>query len=428
MDRPNDWRSVDARERAGSPLLMVFQESMPGERVSLSMDLKEPEFSLFFGGILNRFFVKIRLEEFNAPRFGRRILFFLGIALFPLMALCLWQGTAWGGKVHAPLFKDPGVWARFLISLPILVVAEKMINREFQNVVAYFKSSSLVPPSNILSYDRAVKRANQWANSVAVETGILLVICISTWFGMDIDSFFGSNITHWQGIPGTPNATFAGLWFRDVSCSIYRFILFRFGWRYLIWCGFLWSVSRIKLNLAPTHPDGKGGLSVVSDSQLSFSWLALAASAQIGGLLGRSMLYDGASFASNQILIAGTIAVLVLTFVLPLCVFNGQLYACKRAGLRSYGTLAGRYTGLFERKWLTSSERTSSTDLLGSADIQSLADLEGGFAIIRRMNFFPLDLRLVAAMTLAASAPFVPLAIFSYGADEVLLRVMKLLI
>ncbi|MBK8576001.1 MAG: hypothetical protein IPN90_10110 [Elusimicrobia bacterium] len=391
------------------------------------MAINNPDFSLFTGGLLNRLFIALRLEKANTPRFGRRILFLVGLAMFPVIGICLVQGTAWGQAVKAPLFYDPGVLARFLFSLPLLILAEKGINRELDNAIGYFKSSGIIQEQDVALYNQRVARANRWANSLVAELVMFLLMFVSLWFRVDFDPGFVGGVTHWQWNPASQHASAAGVWFQDVSCSIYRFILMRWLWRIFIWTWFLWSVSRINLNLSATHPDKKGGLGILADTHAAFGMLALAASAQIAGVIGRSMVYEETTFESHKILIGSSIAVLVLAFILPLCVFNVHLFLCRRKGLRTYGTLAGRYTGLFERKWLLN-QGALAPNLLGSSDIQSLADLGGGYEVVSKMGLFPLDVRLVSFMTLCAAAPFLPLAFFAYGANEILLRVMKLLV
>jgi hypothetical protein len=390
------------------------------------MEIENPEFSLFSGGLLNRLCVTLRLEKLNAPRFGRRILFLGGIAMVPLVVLCLFQGTAWGNTVHIPLFYDPGVLAQFCFSLPLLILAEKGISREISNAAGYFKSSGIIQQSDVRLYDRGVARANQWSNSSVAESAILFLVLVSFYFRPDVDVGFVGGLTQWQWNPDTEQWGAAGLWSRGVSFTIYRFILLRCVWRFFVWTWFLWTVSRLNLHLRPTHPDRKGGLGILSDTHAPFGMIGLAASAQIAGVLGRSMLYAGTSLASHAVLIGSSIAVLVFVFVLPLCVFNGHLFACRRKALRTYGTLAGHYSGLFDQKWLVN-EGTVTRDILGSSDIQSLADLGTGYDTVRGMGLFPLDVRLVSLMTVAAAVPFVPLAFFSYGATEVIVRVVKLI-
>ena len=88
-----------------------------------------------------------------------------------------------------------------------------------------------------------------------------------------------------------------------------------------------------------------------------------------------------------------TMAMVILIFLLcvifgPLMVFAPQLARAKRKGLLDYGTFAERYVRNFDFKWLHG--RTPGKEsLLGSADIQSLADMANSFAVVQAMPSHP---------------------------------------
>ncbi len=75
----------------------------------------------------------------------------------------------------------------------------------------------------------------------------------------------------------------------------------------------------------------------------------------------------------------------------PLTVFGPQLWRAKRRGLGEFGRLAGRYVRDFEEKWMWRPGGAPAGEALGSgsADIQSLADLGDGYAVVQEMRFVP---------------------------------------
>ena len=68
--------------------------------------------------------------------------------------------------------------------------------------------------------------------------------------------------------------------------------------------------------------------------------------------------------------------------------FAPQLARTKRTGLREYGTLAQRYVREFDTKWLRGGAPADET-LIGSGDVQSLADLGNSFEVVRTMRVVP---------------------------------------
>jgi hypothetical protein len=98
----------------------------------------------------------------------------------------------------------------------------------------------------------------------------------------------------------------------------------------------------------------------------------------------------------------------------------------RRKGLADYGLLAQRYVESFERKWVVRDPSTSE-ELLGAADIQSLADLGNSYALVRDMRPVPFGLDDIIRLTAATAAPLVPLLLTILSVDELLLRIIKIL-
>jgi hypothetical protein len=103
-------------------------------------------------------------------------------------------------------------------------------------------------------------------------------------------------------------------------------------------------------------------------------------------------------------------------FLGPLLVFVPKLWACRVRGLRTYMGLAERYVSQFDSKWLGSSAPTEP--LLGTADIQSLADLSNSVNIVRDMRSAPISKRLLLAVATATVLPMLPLLLLKYPIAE----------
>ena len=93
--------------------------------------------------------------------------------------------------------------------------------------------------------------------------------------------------------------------------------------------------------------------------------------------------------------------------------------AVQDRGPLEYGSLAADYTRLFEERWIARRERD---DVLGSADIQSLADLANGYSVVDRMRLVPFSLRTVMLIAAAALLPMIPVALLGMPLPELLLK------
>jgi hypothetical protein len=79
----------------------------------------------------------------------------------------------------------------------------------------------------------------------------------------------------------------------------------------------------------------------------------------------------------------------LLSITGPLTMFTPQLSRAKRKGLADYGLLANRYVEGFEQKWVLGNA-AEADELLGTGDIQSLADLGNSYAAVKEMRPVPL--------------------------------------
>ncbi len=134
----------------------------------------------------------------------------------------------------------------------------------------------------------------------------------------------------------------------------------------------------------------------------------MAHGAIVAGNLANRIFHLGATLPEFK----GEILLLVvwLLFVVlgPLLVFAPQLAAAKRTGMREYGTLAQRYVREFDAKWLRGGA-PADEPFVGSADIQSLADLGNSFEVVRTMNMAPVSKEAILRLAAAVVVPVVPL-------------------
>jgi hypothetical protein len=227
-------------------------------------------------------------------------------------------------------------------------------------------------------------------------------------------------------VGGRWNLTPAGYWYVFVSIPIVQFILLRWYFRLFVWFRFLWQVSRMDLHLIPTHPDRCAGLAFLGKSSYAFGPILFAQGAVLAGLVATRVLYRGESLLAFKFQIGGFVVFFVLVILGPLLMFTPQMANARRKGLADYGLVAQRYVESFEQKWVARN-LTTSEELLGAADIQSLADLGNSYALVRDMRPVPFGLDDITRLAAATAAPLVPLLLTISPFDELLLRIIKLL-
>jgi hypothetical protein len=380
------------------------------------------DFSLVLGGPLFQLFRKSHLEGDHLELLKRRLLVITLVAWAPLLLLATF-GSSGAHLGRLSFLHDVEVHVRFLIALPVLVAAELIVHSRLRLVVRRFVQRRIVLPQDVDSFGNAIASAVRLRNSVPVECGILLfVYTVGLWFW---HSRIGIDTATWYAMPGGRwHLTAAGYWYVFVSIPILQFILLRWYFRFFIWYRFLWQVSRINLHLIPTHPDRCAGLAFLGKSAYAFGPILFAQGAMLAGLVASRVLYRGESLLSFKLQMGGFIAFFVLAILGPLVMFTPAMARAKRKGLADYGLLAQRYVESFEQKWVVDNPAPFE-ELLGAADIQSLADLGNSYAMVRDMRAVPFGLEDIARLAAVTAVPLLPLLLTIFSPEELIMRIIK---
>jgi hypothetical protein len=197
----------------------------------------------------------------------------------------------------------------------------------------------------------------------------------------------------------------------------------RWYFRIFIWMRFLWQVSRIPLSLIPTHPDRVGGLGFLSNTVFAFTPLAVAHGGLHAGYIANRIFYLGAALPQFKVEIALLVLFLLCIVLGPLLLFASQLAEARRKGNREYGALAERYVREFDAKWLRGGA-PAGEPLVGSGDIQSLADLSNSFEVVLSMRVAPITKQALVQLVAATVVPIVPLALTMMPLEELLRKLI----
>jgi hypothetical protein len=291
-------------------------------------------------------------------------------------------------------------------------------------VVRQFLERNLIPEDASPRFDAAIASAFRLRNSVLAE--VLLVAFVYV-VGILIfwRHYVALSSATWYAVPAAEGLklSLAGGWYAYVSLPLYQFLLVRWYYRVFIWTRFLWQVSRINLSLVPTHPDRVGGLGFLANIVYAFMPLAVAHGALLAGLIANRIFYLGAALPEFQVEIAVIVVFLLCLVLGPLLLFAPQLAQAKRTGNREYGALAARYVREFDAKWLRGGA-PADEPLVGSGDIQSLADLVNSFEVVRAMRIAPITRDALLRLVAATLAPIVPLALTMMPLEELLKRLI----
>ena len=386
----------------------------------------KPQFVLTDGGPTYRLEQRLGLFREKSPVVVRRAFFSIFLTWLPLLVLSGLEKFAMGHRVPVPFVRDFAVHSRFLLAVPLLVVAENFIGPRLAHAAEHFVTSRLVTEEDYQEFDKTIEKGLRWRDSTLAEvifvvlayigtltTQTSLSIHVSTWYALRTES----GVSH----------TWAGWWLILICIPLFQFLTIRWLYRQFLWGQFLWRMSRLNLQLVPTHPDGAGGIAFVGEVQRFFGVLLFAYSAGVAGVLANEILYDHIPLKHFAAPIVAYVFIAVSTVLAPLLVFAKVLARTKISGLYKYSTLATEYTSSFHKKWILSKPPREEV-LLGSGDFQSLADLGNSFSYITKMNIIPVSPRTPILLVIASLLPMAPLLLTAMPLKEILNLLFKLVL
>jgi hypothetical protein len=288
-----------------------------------------------------------------------------------------------------------------------------------------FLERDIIAPASRARFDAALASAVRLRNSVTAEVVLIAVVLLT---GVFVWPYYGPlKVATWYAIPLESGRQFtpAGWWFIYLSLPLFQFVLFRWYYRIALWIRFLWQVSGCRLRLVPTHPDRLGGLGFLPDTVAAYAPLLAAHGALLAGVMAGRIFFQGAALPEFKVEVAVILGFLLLVVLGPLLFFTSHLAAARRVGLREYGALAQRYVREFDDKWLRGGAPPGEA-LVGSADVQSLADLGNACEIVRGMRTVPITRDAVLQLAVVALLPIAPLLLTMMPLEELLKRLLQI--
>ena len=318
-----------------------------------------------------------------------------------------------------PFIQDVDVHIRFLLALPLFIMAELLVNQRLRLVVKEFQERNLIPEAEIAKFDKAISSALRLRNSVLAEVLIVIIIYV-IGYQLIWNQTASLDTSAWYSEPavGKGHLSLAGIWFRYVSLPIFQFLFLRWYYRIFIWARFLFHVSRIKLNLVPTHPDNAGGLGFLTNSVYALMPLAFAHGVMLLGMISNHIFYEDAVLLDFKVEIIVVVVVVLCLMILPLFLFSSQLGEAKRKGGLEYGKLASRFVQEFEATWVRGSGPVNNS-LVGN-DIQSMADLAQSYKVVENMQFVPLTRSTLIMLVVVTVIPLFPLVLTMMPLSELI--------
>jgi hypothetical protein len=371
------------------------------------------------------------LRRLGGASVRRRALLAVAVAWVPLVVLATIQGYALRDDPRESLLLDLSTYSRYLIALPLLILAEAICLPRLALIARHFGRAGLVREPDQPAYDHLLDSTRRLLHSRRAAVVILLAAyALSLSFGRSVSPVsYADTASTWVApvVDGTRSISLAGLWRGLVSQPLLIALLGTWFWRMALWTRFLNGVGRLDLRLVPAHPDLAGGLRFVATSLPPFAVLAFALGTWLAGGVANALLYDARAPRDFRNTLFMLLVLVLLLCAGPLFTLARPLLRARLRGALEYGTLSTAVGQRFEEQWLA---RGSAVDVeaLGAPDFSATTDLSSITANVRQMRMIPFGLWSLVPLVVATLLPFVPVVLIALPVDQLLEFVGKLLL
>jgi hypothetical protein len=371
---------------------------------NLTREATDNEVSLIRGGPFYRAQEVARLIAPNRWNLGRRITFAVAVGWIPLVLMT----ALFHPEALRSLLTDYRASARLLIAVPVLLAGQLVMESRFRTIVNHLREAGLLQSKEMVRLDSIIDTLRRWRDSVWPELAIVAAVYASIFFG--VSTHIHESRPWALAGDGAAHLLPAGWYYALVSQLIYQFLIGLSLWKWLLWCYFLFRLSRLDLQLVPTHPDEHGGLGFLGQSPMGIAPVVFATALAIGSNWRHQILTQGRHLASFKLEAAVLFAIVLLVAVAPLIFFVPRLAKLRRQGLLQYGTLGQLHSMDFHEKWVVN-RAGHEEEFLTAPEISTLTDFGASYESIEKMRPFPVGKGVFAALALAVALPMLPVVL-----------------
>jgi len=363
------------------------------------------EVSLVRGGPFYRAQEALRLVHPDHWRLGRRTILAIAIGWLPLVLITL----LFNPRAVFGLLTDYTVNARMLFGVPVLLAGQPVMETAFRAIVRAIRDAGLLTPSDTDRLDQTLVRLIRLRDSIIPELLFVVVAYAKVAGTVQTQLMY---VRPW-GLVGTGvgiHLSVAGWYYVLVSQLLYQLLILISLWKWLLWCIFLYRLSKLDLQLLPTHPDQHGGIGFLGLSPVAITPTFLVVSAVIGATWRSEIFREHVHFMSFKVE-ALVLAGVVLTIVFgPLFFFVPRLTRLRRLGIFEYGALGQFESMQFHKRWIQH-RAGHEEEFPASPEASTLTDYGSSYQNIENLQPFPFDKGAFVGLILAVALPLLPVAL-----------------
>lgn len=348
---------------------------------------------------------RLGLIPANGLGIVRRAMIWSMVAWLPIVAWALLSGRLTAHTANEPLLGHFGIHVRFLIGVPLLIIAGGVVHAAMYRLLPQFITAGVVPVEELPRLKEIVSGISRLRGGATPWLIIFGIVIAGATLG---DILHQAHEIEWATTPENASKSlgFGAWWFLYIGRPIYLTLQLTWVWRVILSFMLFRRIAGLNLSLVPTHPDRAGGLGFLAGIPSAFAPIMFATTVVIAGMFAHDVVYHGVSVESLYVEMGVFVAVLVLLFLSPMLAFSGALARARRKALLDYGALVSHHGRLVRQRWIDKKD-VADDAILGAPELGPVVDVSAMYDAVKEMRTVPLAKSSVATLVVAAAAPMI---------------------
>jgi hypothetical protein len=350
------------------------------------------------------------------------------VAWFPLVLVTAVQRGAGDLDSWLGPLLDVRIISRYLVALPVLVLAEPVFVSRLSGIVMHFQRAGFVRRADTTRFTRMLARSRALLQHHFVEVIILLVAVGLSIRLLSPGTTPGAARWQLQSVTENPRLSVdAHWWLALVSQPLFLIFISRWVWRSCVLSRTLRCIARLDLSMVPAHPDRAGGLLFVAQSIAALAPLGFALACGLAGAIAGSTSSQPFTTLTVTGAMSTLLGVMLVIAIGPLCWLASPMRACQLRGIVEYGELAVRVGRRFEARWLRE-RRFVTSEALSASDFSATIDLYSVVGAVYTVRIIPVKARSLFKLVASTVIPFLPVLLTLVPAQDLVHFAAKLLL
>ncbi len=369
---------------------------------------------------------RLGLIPANGLGIARRAIFWSMVAWLPIVLWALFSGRLTEHVTNEPLLGHFGIHVRFLIGVPLLIIAGGVVHSAMYRLLPQFITSGIVPPEELPRLKGIVAGISRLRGASIPWLIIFGIVLARATVG---DILHQAHEIEWATTPnnGTMSLGFGAWWFLYVGRPVYLTLQLAWIWRVILLFMLFRRIAGLNLSLVATHPDRAGGLGFLAGLPGAFAPIMFATTVVLAGMFAHDVVYHGVSVQSLYVEMGALVGILVLVFLSPMLAFSSALSRTRRKALLDYGALVSQHGRSVRERWIDKRNVTDNA-VLEAPELGPVADVAAMYESVKEMRTIPLAKSSVAPLVLAAAAPMLAVLAIEIPIADLLKTVLRALV